>query len=1004
MSESMALLLLFLGGCLLTGPILALIALARIGRLNGLREQVDALRSRIDAIEARRSSASATRVEPQPAGRPEPQVPPVVAAPPRLEPPPAPSEPMPAPGELPSFDEQVPGKNLPPVAGPPSPPGPPPLTPPAQPIDWERWVGIRGAAVLGAVALGLAGLLFFKYSIEHGLLTPTMRVVLGTLTGLACLVGSEWLRGRAYRAAAEGISGAGVVILYAAFWAAHVLYGLVGMTVAFGLMILVTVACCLLSMRHSSLLVAVLGLLGGFATPLLLASGADRPIGLFGYVLLLDLGLLFVSHRRRWPSLAALSLLATVLMQGLWIVARMGSHRLSLGLVILGVFAALFVFAGRIAGRGGAPEEGRAWLMSRIAAIAFPFAFALYFAGRADLGAHLYPIAILLALLGAGAGWVARGERVPALGSGAAAASVAVVAVWMFQRQLTLPLAWELVAVSAGLAVLFHLFVEIDPVPHGADGPAMAGAVSAGGFFVLLLLGVPAATLPPWPWLAGWSVLGAVLYRHAGFPERAGLSVVAAVGIGAGLTLLHHVHHASSVFPGEGLFLAILVAAPLALQPAALIGRRPEVQVYAEHAAAALPVILLIGLAPSRFTSSLPPPLALGTATILGLLAALPATRLGSGAWYAAATGATWLVHLAWTFDRAGLRDNQSETLLALLFETGAVVLFTVWPFLAARRFASARWAWYAAALAGPAWFGVLRRVFEWRFGDAFIGALPIALGALALAAADRARRIWPREDAMRKRGLVWFSAVALCFVAVAIPLQLEKQWVTIGWALQGLAVVALWKRLDHPGLKYLGLALLAAATIRLVANPALLAYYPRPSMRFLNWLLYTYLVPAAALLCSAALLKPLEAARARAWEERLYAGGHAAGSIGAGLGGIVVIFVWINLAIADWCATGSTLTLSFGAEPAQRLTVSIAWAVYALTLLGFGMARASLGLRWLSLAFLLVTIGKVFLYDLGALRDLYRVASLAGLAVSLILVSLLYQRFVFRDSRAEGA
>ena len=61
-----------------------------------------------------------------------------------------------------------------------------------------------------------------------------------------------------------------------------------------------------------------------------------------------------------------------------------------------------------------------------------------------------------------------------------------------------------------------------------------------------------------------------------------------------------------------------------------------------------------------------------------------------------------------------------------------------------------------------------------------------------------------------------------------------------------------------------------------------------------------------------------------------------------------------------------------------------------ARALLGLGMFRGIQGLRWISLAFLLVTIGKVFLYDLGQLRDLYRVASLVGLAVSLILVSLL--------------
>jgi uncharacterized membrane protein len=67
-------------------------------------------------------------------------------------------------------------------------------------------------------------------------------------------------------------------------------------------------------------------------------------------------------------------------------------------------------------------------------------------------------------------------------------------------------------------------------------------------------------------------------------------------------------------------------------------------------------------------------------------------------------------------------------------------------------------------------------------------------------------------------------------------------------------------------------------------------------------------------------------------------------------------------------------------------------------------MARDSGALRWLSLGFLVLSIGKVFLYDLGELKDLYRVASLVGLAFSLILVSLAYQRFVFRRSPAGEA
>jgi uncharacterized membrane protein len=64
-------------------------------------------------------------------------------------------------------------------------------------------------------------------------------------------------------------------------------------------------------------------------------------------------------------------------------------------------------------------------------------------------------------------------------------------------------------------------------------------------------------------------------------------------------------------------------------------------------------------------------------------------------------------------------------------------------------------------------------------------------------------------------------------------------------------------------------------------------------------------------------------------------------------------------------------------------------------------MAGGSVAFRWLSLSFLVLTIGKVFLYDLGQLQDLYRVASLVGLALSLLLVSLLYQKFVFRKTQS---
>ena len=1042
MEGPFALILIVVAGLVLAAPILAIVALRRTGSIRLLETRLEEMQHRLAAIDRRLrelqgrgaveahpaahpsttpphpSAAPSSPIEdalaeltglvapPEPPGLPEPPGPTPRPRPPQ-GPPPLPGTPLdPRVPPSPAGPQAPPPRATAPRAGAVPPaggrPAPPSLTSiPSGPsgIDWERWLGIRGAAVLGAIALGLAGLLFFRYSIEHGLITPTMRVVFGTITGLACVGGSTLLRARGYRAASEGVAGAGVVILYAAFWAAHALYALIPLLATFVLMVLVTAACCLLAVRQESLLVAVLGLAGGFATPLLLSSGEDRPIGLFGYILLLDLGLLLVARVRRWPSLGLLSLLGTALMQALWIGARMGPDRLALGLLILAVFAALFAGVSRL----GKRDAGTATPLARgteIAALLLPFAFALYFAGRVELGPHLYPIALLLGALAAGAGFVARGQRNQAVATGAAIGCLAVVAVWCAQHALTTALSWEAALTALGLAAIFHLFVEIDPEPAGLEGPAPAAVTAALGLFAVLLA-ASASSAAPWAWLAGWGGLAALLYRHAAFPERAWLQLAVAAGLGIGLSLIHHRHTDAPGFPAPAVVLALLVGASVALQAAALFRREEEVIAFAERAAALLPILLLLALVPSPFLRGLGAAPALGASLLLGLLAAFAATRLGKGPWYAAAVAATWLVHNAWIFGHPLADLPAADFLAAWGLAATAVVALTLWPLLAVRRFSDDRIAWYAAALSGPLWFAPLRALFVTRFGDGLIGILPILLGALALGAAARARDAWPEDDPRRTSALAWFAGVALCFVAVAIPLQLEKQWVTIGWALQGLAVIALWSRLDHPGLKYFGLLLLGAATARLVANPALLTYYPRPDTRIVNWILYTYLVPAAALIGSAWHLRPREAERARPWESGLYATGAAVGAIASSGAAIAVLFVWMNLAIADWYATGPSLTLTLGGAPAQRLTVSITWAIYALLLLGLGMARAATGLRWLSLAFLLVTIGKVFLHDLGELRDLYRVASLVGLAVSLLLVSLLYQRFVFRREPA---
>jgi uncharacterized membrane protein len=118
--------------------------------------------------------------------------------------------------------------------------------------------------------------------------------------------------------------------------------------------------------------------------------------------------------------------------------------------------------------------------------------------------------------------------------------------------------------------------------------------------------------------------------------------------------------------------------------------------------------------------------------------------------------------------------------------------------------------------------------------------------------------------------------------------------------------------------------------------------------------------------------------------------------------GGILLLFLLLNIEIADFYSTGSTITFNFTATLAQDLTYTLAWALFAVALLAAGIVIRSQPARIASLALLVVTILKCFIHDLARLGELYRVASFVGLAVCLALVALALQKYVL-SARKEG-
>ena len=541
----------------------------RAARLNAeLQATRVALLKRIDALEEQVAQLQAGRVATkeapaeavQAAPTAEPEVP-VEAAEPTQPPAPEPIQ-EPAPTHQPAIT---------PPPGPLS-PEPRPLSQLTRRIDWEEWIGIRGAAVLGGIVLALAAVMFLRYAVEHELIPPIVRGAIGFATGIAAIAISERLRTSRYVTTANALAGGGIVVLYISVWAGQVLYELVPATLGFLLMILITVACGALAWRHRAREIALLGLIGGFATPILLSTGSDNPIGLFGYVLLLDIGLLWLARARRWPVLMILALFGTFFYEAVWILVRMGPDRALLGLGILMLFGLLFGLAAVLSRpREATPKHDGMQRLSQVAGVWAPFALALYFAGNADLGVHLYPVAALLLVLSLTACWLARVQAMPQLPVGAAAGCVAVVLVWFLRTDFTNALAWEATAICAALGLAFHVFAELGRrLPQSERrmlGIFTPGVVTSLSFLGMLVLAPVSATAAPlWPWLAGWVAMTVLALRQAELAQWGLVPPLAAVGAALGFSLFFAEHHGRASAPADAVYFALVVLAAVCFQ------------------------------------------------------------------------------------------------------------------------------------------------------------------------------------------------------------------------------------------------------------------------------------------------------------------------------------------------------------------------------------------------------------------------------------------------------
>jgi hypothetical protein len=324
----------------------------------------------------------------------------------------------------------------------------------------------------------------------------------------------------------------------------------------------------------------------------------------------------------------------------------------------------------------------------------------------------------------------------------------------------------------------------------------------------------------------------------------------------------------------------------------------------------------------------------------------------------------------------------------------GFFAVFAAFPFLFRKAFEGRLLTWVVAALSGPAHFYLVHSLIKAAYPNSYMGLLPAAFTVPALLSLVVLIRQVPAESPSRLALLAWFGGVALFFITLIFPIQFDRQWITIGWALEGAALLWLFHRLPHPGLRLAGVGLLVVAFARLALNPAVLSYHTRAATPLLNWYLYAYGLVTVCLFAGAWLL---QAPRNIVLKSNVP-------PILVGLGTLLA-FLLVNIEIADYFTPRGALALSFefSGNFGRDMTYTIAWALYALVLLVAGIWKEARPARYAGLGLLSLTLLKLFIHDLAQLAQLYRIGALIAVAIIAILASLLYQRF-FAGAKARQA
>ena len=127
---------------------------------------------------------------------------------------------------------------------------------------WLNWVGI----VMLVIGIGF----FMKYAYDNAWIGPKGRLAIGTLFGITALFVGEYFRRQSLKISFQVLSGGGLAAFYLCVYFSFQIYHFADQPVSMVLAILITLLAVVMAVAHDAKAIAVLALIGGFLSPVLL--------------------------------------------------------------------------------------------------------------------------------------------------------------------------------------------------------------------------------------------------------------------------------------------------------------------------------------------------------------------------------------------------------------------------------------------------------------------------------------------------------------------------------------------------------------------------------------------------------------------------------------------------------------------------------------------------------------------------------------------------------------